>query len=244
MLLGGTHRVPKPCYEFDLDQMGLPMLPDIEGFSLNTKKVIIRSFLIIHYSKPDHRTLQPLFDAPLPTTGICCTKVKVPVPCSNIMKGQSRFTSSSYLPDNVKIMDPSKMHQDEANALLECWLDRQNNQIGLTFKFKAWINDKGKMHPPFAEEANDSDGDTDDESMRHRLTKMSSATAALSLAKIPKGWPRSIKRAYVSSAAEESNDTDADASLPKANKHAPNRAGRGTDADHGDQEGRQSESDD
>jgi hypothetical protein len=84
------------------------MLPDIEGFLLDTKKGIIRSFLTIHYSK---------------TTGICCAKVKVLVPWSDIMKGQSRFISSSYLPDNAKIMDPSKMHQDEANALLECWLD-------------------------------------------------------------------------------------------------------------------------
>jgi hypothetical protein len=76
MLLRGTHQVPKPCYEFNLDWMGLPMLPDIEGFSLDTKKGIIRSFLTIHYSK---------------TTGICCAKVKVPVPWSDIMKGQSRF---------------------------------------------------------------------------------------------------------------------------------------------------------
>jgi hypothetical protein len=42
--------------------MDLPMLPDIEGFSLNTKKGIIWSFLTIHYSKPDHRMLPPLFD--------------------------------------------------------------------------------------------------------------------------------------------------------------------------------------
>ncbi|KAG2100516.1 hypothetical protein BD769DRAFT_1676983 [Suillus cothurnatus] len=100
------------------------------------------------------------------------------------------------------------------------------------------------MHPPFAEKADDSHGDADDESVRCRPTKKSLATAALSLAEIPKGWPRSIKQAYISSADEESNDTDADAYLLKANKHAPNRAGRGTDADHSDQEGCQSESDD
>jgi hypothetical protein len=58
------------------------------------------------------------------------------------------------------------------------------------------------MHPPFAEEADDSHGDADDKSMRCRLTKKPSATAALSHAEIPKGWPRSIKQAYVSSANE------------------------------------------
>lgn len=54
-LLGGTRQVPKPYYEFDLDRMGLPMLPDIEGASLETKKGMIWSFLTIHYSKPNNR---------------------------------------------------------------------------------------------------------------------------------------------------------------------------------------------
>ncbi|KAG2356943.1 hypothetical protein BDR07DRAFT_1380452 [Suillus spraguei] len=87
MLLGCTHWVPKPCYEFDLDSMGLPMLPDVEGFSLNTKKGMIWSFLTIHYR-------------------ICSGKPKVPVPWNDIMKGQSRFISSTYLLDTTKIVDP------------------------------------------------------------------------------------------------------------------------------------------
>ncbi|KAG1721471.1 uncharacterized protein EDB91DRAFT_1340528 [Suillus paluster] len=52
MLLGGIHQGPKPYYKFDLDYMGLPILPDIDGFSLNTKKGVIRSFLTIHYMSP------------------------------------------------------------------------------------------------------------------------------------------------------------------------------------------------
>ncbi|KAG2367547.1 hypothetical protein BDR07DRAFT_1372704 [Suillus spraguei] len=126
--------------------MGLPMLPDIEGFSLDTKKGMIRSILTIHYR-------------------ICCGKTKVPVPWNDIMKGQSRFISSTYLPDTTKIVDPSKMQWDEANAVLECWLHRQDNQVGLTFKFKVWIDDKGKMHPPVSEESDDSDGDDSGEGM-------------------------------------------------------------------------------
>ncbi|KAG0691744.1 hypothetical protein DFH29DRAFT_1010306 [Suillus ampliporus] len=143
MLLGDTRQVPKPYYEFDLDHMGLLILPDIDGFSLDTKKGIIQSFLTIHYR-------------------ICCGKPKVPVPWSNIMKGQSRFISSTYLPDGTQIMEPSKMHRDAADTLLECWLDRQENQVGLTFKFKAWIDDKRKMHLPVGEESDDGDADDKD----------------------------------------------------------------------------------
>ncbi|KAG0695112.1 hypothetical protein DFH29DRAFT_1005756 [Suillus ampliporus] len=194
MLLGGTCRVPKPYYEFDLDHMGLLIFPDIDGFSLDTKKGMIWSFLTIHYR-------------------ICCGKPEVPVPWSDIMKEQSRFISSTYLPDGTQIMEPSKMHWDAADTLLECWLDQQDNQVGLTFEFKAWIDDKDKMHPPISEESDDSDAD--DEGVHPRLTKKSSATAALSLAELAKDQPRLRRQAYISSADEESSETDADVFPPK-----------------------------
>ncbi|KAG1787391.1 uncharacterized protein HD556DRAFT_1312847, partial [Suillus plorans] len=177
-LLGGTRRVPKPHYEFDLDRMDLPILPDIKGVSLEVKKAMIRSFLTIHYR-------------------ICCGKRKVPVPWSDIMKGQSRFISSTYLPNDIKITDPSKMQRNEANALLECWLDRQDHQVGLTLKFKAWIDDKGKMHSPVGEGSDGSDGDAHDEGLWPRPTAKSSATAALSSARLPKRPPRFIKQAHI-----------------------------------------------
>ncbi|KAG1726510.1 uncharacterized protein EDB91DRAFT_1086744 [Suillus paluster] len=165
----------------------LPILPDIDGFSLNTKKGVIWSFLTIHYR-------------------MCCGKLKVPVPWSDIMKGQSRFISSTYLPDGTQIMEPSKMHRDEAISLLECWLDRQDNQVSPTFQFKAWIDDKGKMHPP-----------------AHADQKVTGPRLHCHCPGHPKGRPRSIKRAYISSTDEESSDADAELS---------------------DQVGRQSESDD
>ncbi|KAG1725163.1 uncharacterized protein EDB91DRAFT_1254901 [Suillus paluster] len=129
ILLGGTRQGSKPYYEFDLDRMGLPILPDIDGFSLNTKKGVI-----------------------------------------------------------------------------------QDNQVGPTFQFKAWIDDKGKMHPPVGKESDDSDGDADNEAVQPMLTKKSRTTVALSLPGHPKGRPRSIKRAYISSADEESSDADAELS--------------------------------
>ncbi|KAG1873905.1 hypothetical protein F4604DRAFT_1925477 [Suillus subluteus] len=103
-LLGGTQRVPKPYHEFKLDCSGSPMLPEMDDLSLETKKAMIRSFLTIHY-----RT--------------CCGKPKVPVPWSDIMKGQSRFMSSTYLPDDTKILEPSKMLCTDANAILDFWWD-------------------------------------------------------------------------------------------------------------------------
>ncbi|KAG1843426.1 hypothetical protein C8R48DRAFT_780723 [Suillus tomentosus] len=214
MLLGGTRRVPKPHYEFDLDHMDLPILPDIKGVSLEVKKSMIRSFLTIHYR-------------------ICCRKRKVPVPWSDIMKGQSRFISSTFLPNDIKITDPSKMQRNEANALLEYWLDRQDNQVGLTLKFKAWIDDKGKMHSPVGEGSDGSDGDADDEGLWPRPTTMSAANAARSSAILPKRPLRFIKQAPIGSADDESSNTNAPEPVEKDAMTA-----------HSDRVGRELESDD
>ncbi|KAG2116992.1 uncharacterized protein F5147DRAFT_768379 [Suillus discolor] len=207
-LLGGTRRVPKPYHEFDLDRMGLPMLPDIEGVSLDAKKGMIRSFLTIHYRKPVDRKPAASSDAHRHRN----------------MMWKAKGPSALERHNEGTIMDPSKLQWNEANTLLECWLDRQDNQVGLTLKFKAWIDDKGKMRAPVSKESDDSNGDADDEGMWPMPTKKSSAAAAPSPAGVPKVRPRFIKRAHVSSANEESDKTDADVPLPKVNKHAPYHA--------------------
>ncbi|KAG2066494.1 hypothetical protein BDR04DRAFT_1121114 [Suillus decipiens] len=99
-LLTGNHWAPKPYHEFELDQLGSLMLPEINSLALKTKKEIIQSFLTIHY-----RT--------------CCGKPK-------------------------------------------------ETQVGPTFMFKAWMDDKGRMHSPVGKD--ESDGDVDNESPRPRPT--------------------------------------------------------------------------
>ncbi|KAG1883242.1 hypothetical protein F4604DRAFT_1677600 [Suillus subluteus] len=192
-LLGGTRRVPKPYHEFKLDRSGSPMLPEMDNLSLETKKAMIWSFLTIHY-----RT--------------CCGNPKVLVPWSDIMKGQSRFMSSTYLPDDTKILEPSKMLRTDANAILDFWWDRQETQVGPTLKFKAWMDEKGRMCSPVAEDG--SDGDANDESTSARPTRKPSATTTLSLTSIPKGRLSSTKRPYISSTEEECEKTKAEASPP------------------------------
>ncbi|KAG1878839.1 hypothetical protein F4604DRAFT_1679723 [Suillus subluteus] len=188
-LLGGTRRVPKPYHEFKLDCSGLLMLPEMDDLSLETKKAMIRSFLTIHYSKPDDQ--YPFHHLTPAGTGTCCGKPKVLVPWSDIMKGQSRFMSSTYLPDDTKILEPSKMLRTDANAILDFWWDRQETQVGPTFKFKAWMDEKGRMCSPVAED--ESDGDADDESTSARPTRKPLATTTLSLTSIPKGQLSSTK---------------------------------------------------
>jgi hypothetical protein len=52
-LLGGNRCTSKPYHEFELDQSGSPMLPEIDNLALEIKKAMIWSFLTIHYSKQD-----------------------------------------------------------------------------------------------------------------------------------------------------------------------------------------------
>ncbi|KAG1718944.1 hypothetical protein EDD22DRAFT_963515 [Suillus occidentalis] len=182
-LLGGTWQIPKPYHEFDL---GSPILPQLEDLTLKTKKAMIQSFLTIHYRK-------------------CCGKLKVPVPWSDIMKGQSIFISSTYLPDDTKVLEPSKLLCKDANTILDFWWDRQENQVGLTFMFKGWIDDKGQMHSPVAED--ESDRDANDENPRPRPTRKPLATR------------RITKRPHISSTEEESEKTKAGGSPPMVTQH-------------------------
>ncbi|KAG1720611.1 hypothetical protein EDD22DRAFT_962785 [Suillus occidentalis] len=196
MLIGGTRQAPKPYYEFDLDCSGSPMLPKLDSITLETKNK--------HNHQHSFHHLTPA------GTGTYCGKPKVPVPWRDIMKGQSRFISTIYMPDDTKIMEPSKLLCANANAILEFWWDQQETQVGPTFKFKAWMDDKGKMCSPVAD--GQSDGDADDESPTTRQRREPSATTTLSLTLFPKGWLRSTKRPYVSSAEDEPDNTEAEAS--------------------------------
>ncbi|KAG2032019.1 hypothetical protein BDR03DRAFT_985996 [Suillus americanus] len=185
-LLGGTWWVPKPHHEFDLDCLGSPILPELEDLTIEMKKAMIRPFLTIYYRK-------------------YCGKLKVLVPWSDIMKGQSRFISSTYLPDNTNILEPSKLLSKDTNAILNFWWERQETQVGPTFMFKGWIDDKGQMHSPVAED--ESDSDADDESPRPRPRRKPLATR------------RIIKRPCVSSTEEESEKTEAEASPPAVTQY-------------------------
>jgi hypothetical protein len=52
------------------------------------------------------------------------------------MKGQFRLISSTYLPNDTKVLEPFKLLSKDTNAILDFWWDRQENQVGLTFMFK------------------------------------------------------------------------------------------------------------
>ncbi|KAG2030731.1 hypothetical protein BDR03DRAFT_1016834 [Suillus americanus] len=110
------------------------------------------------------------------------------------------------------------MQRVDANAILAFWWDRQENQVGPTFKFKVWIDDKGRMRSPVAK--NESDRDADDESPRARHTRKPSATATSALTAIPKALERSTKRPYVSSSEDESNNTNSETSSLHVKRHA------------------------
>ncbi|KAG1900407.1 uncharacterized protein F5891DRAFT_980356 [Suillus fuscotomentosus] len=144
-LLRGTRWVLKPYHEFNLDCMGLLMLPNIEGVLLSTKKGMIQSFVTIYYHKPVDRK---------PTA-----------------------SSDAHHHRNMlwKTEGPSALEQHNEGT------------VGLILKFKAWINDKSKMHAPVSKESDDSNSDADDEGMWLMPTKTSSAAAAPSPAGVPKG---------------------------------------------------------
>ncbi|KAG1819023.1 uncharacterized protein BJ212DRAFT_1479151 [Suillus subaureus] len=61
-------------------------------------------------------------------------------------------------------------------------------QVGLTFQFKAWIDDKGKMHPPVGAGSDDSDSNANDESVGPRQTRQALAMSTNSQPSSPNHW--------------------------------------------------------
>jgi hypothetical protein len=72
----------------------------------------------------------------------------VAVPWSAIRDNESRFISRQYVPTDVKIKDPSKLQSSDADALLEYWYERQKDEVGETFVFKAWMDKDNAFRRP------------------------------------------------------------------------------------------------
>jgi hypothetical protein len=53
---------------------------------------------------------------------------KVRVPWDEISKDQSKYLSSEYIPDGIKIREPSRMRREDIQKLLNAFLQRQ--QLG------------------------------------------------------------------------------------------------------------------
>lgn len=83
-------------------------------------------------------------------------------------------------------------------------------QVGPVFKFKAWMDARGRIYSSVAD---DGDGDGDDESPRTRPTRKPLVTTTSSLTSISNGWLKSKKRPHISSTEDKSNKTNAEASL-------------------------------
>ncbi|KAG1880220.1 uncharacterized protein F5891DRAFT_991470 [Suillus fuscotomentosus] len=119
----------KDDYPLEVDSYGLPVIPDVEDLSLESKKCLIRTFLTKHYR-------------------LCSQQSKASVPWASVRKAPGDFISAKYLPTGMKMDDPSKIWLAEADRLLAFWLQRQKDKIRPTFEFTAWEGDDKMMREP------------------------------------------------------------------------------------------------
>ncbi|KAG1864552.1 hypothetical protein C8R48DRAFT_773068 [Suillus tomentosus] len=120
MIRGKTRQVQQ-LFHFELDNEGMPIIPNNQDLDLQTKKDLICDYM---------------------------TKPKVPIPWATIIFQQEEFIKSKYLPQATRIKDPSKLKKAEAQMLLQFWRQRQKHTTDTTFEFKAWVDSDGHIHSP------------------------------------------------------------------------------------------------
>ncbi|KAH9949762.1 hypothetical protein B0H21DRAFT_706891 [Amylocystis lapponica] len=124
-------KLPRP--EMDLDDEGLPIIPagtDERVKSLPDKKAIIAKFLSMHYV-------------------LCCGKANAKVPWAAIQASPKDYIESSHVPRRFVLKEPTKMVQDDVDALLAHWRERQaDDNCEVTFRFKAYKGSDNRPRPP------------------------------------------------------------------------------------------------
>ncbi|KAH9914124.1 hypothetical protein B0H21DRAFT_713813 [Amylocystis lapponica] len=106
-----------PRPEMDLDDEGLPIIP------AGTDE----RFLSMHYV-------------------LCCGKANAKVPWAAIQASPKDYIESSHVPRRFVLREPTKMVQDDVDALLAHWRERQaDDNCEVTFQFKAY---KGSDNRP------------------------------------------------------------------------------------------------
>ncbi|KAH9939566.1 hypothetical protein B0H21DRAFT_711155 [Amylocystis lapponica] len=137
-------KLPRP--EMDLDDEGLPIIPagtDERVKSLRDKKAIIAKFLSMHYV-------------------LCCGKANAKVPWAAIQASPKDYIESSHVPRRFVLREPTKMVQDDVDALLAHWRERQaDDNCEVTFQFKAYKGSDNRPRPP-VERAYDEDSEEDE----------------------------------------------------------------------------------
>lgn len=82
-----------------------------------------------------------------------------------------------YLPDGAKILEPSRMNQEEATALLEFWHNHQEASDGPILKFSWWWC-KDWVEPPVRELESDTEEESPVMSSNAKKTKKSTSKSS------------------------------------------------------------------
>ncbi|KAF9230858.1 hypothetical protein BU15DRAFT_83097 [Melanogaster broomeanus] len=113
---------------------------DIKDASLEVMKQMIRGFITFHY--------------------------KWIVPWMQISGQRSDYIAAKYLPEGVKLREPSKLQKKDVITILEFWRKRQSSDPEDVFCFRKWQDSTGTLQNPL-----DSDSDQEAAIRRRKASK-------------------------------------------------------------------------
>ena len=129
-------------WTLETDEDGWPLIPDGDDFDLQQMKDIIRSFITLSYREDKFNFHFPcLYYSQGKTVG----DRHVKVPWRLLEKKPASFISSKYLPEGVKICDPSNMHSADLRSMLLFLSKRQLGSLKV-FRFKKSLQKTKPSH--------------------------------------------------------------------------------------------------
>lgn len=145
---------PSIPWALEKDAKGWPVMPAEIPASFRLQKDIFRSFMTMTYREFFYISVIANLMIIIGKT-TCNSKVRVP--WDEISNDQSKYLSSEYVPDGVKIREPSRMHRDDIEKLLGAFLRRQQRNQKLLRYETVVLSDKRFGSSKFMFSLSDSD---------------------------------------------------------------------------------------
>jgi hypothetical protein len=127
-------------WTLETDEDGWPLVPDGDDFGLQQMKDILRSFITLSYREDEFNFHVPCLYY---SQGKTVRDRHVKVPWRLLEKKPASFISSKYLPEGVKICDPSNMHSADLRSML-LFLSNRQLRSQKVFRFKKSL-EKAKL---------------------------------------------------------------------------------------------------
>lgn len=138
MAVAAAKRKKRTGLELEMDENDKPIVPDPSYMKGSDRETFIRHFVTHYYSEWGTYCFRQL-TTDIWLIGEASGSKKAKVPWAHLSSEHCLFIDSEYLPVDVELTDPSKIHRDVTESIMQHWWNRQEDSTeDVTFSFIAF----------------------------------------------------------------------------------------------------------